>query len=298
MLNEIGKSNEGIIYGGISGLAGLISNYETVLDVLKGLVVVYGTYKVALMIARYEQKLQVAANLLVVESNGLLVTSEARVIAAKMRSAEAQKSLNASMLANPYVLAAAAIAAVGFAIYKLSTYQTDLEKALERTSIEIENETDKALDLFSALKATKQGTEAWEKARQKIISQYGDLLPKQISELDNLEKQKTALDLVTKSLSANIAERVRLETVTNISSEYNPAFLMFLFIASVSLVSFVLMANFNSSAYLSLTACFSLSISESLDSFTFFQISSNFFRGFFIDFSNRVRFYFFGSYNF
>jgi len=222
MLNEIGKSNEGVIYSGISGLSGLISNYDTLLDVLGGVITVYGAYKVAVMLVTYEQKLASAANLLVIESNGFLVASEARVIAAKIRSTEAQKALNASMIANPWVIAAAAIAAVGYAIYQLSTYQTDLEKAISKTNLEIENETDKALDLFAALKVTKEGTEDWEKARQKIINQYGDLLPKQLSELDNLEKQKKALDLVTTSLTANIAERIRLQTLTDISAEYNP----------------------------------------------------------------------------
>lgn len=56
MLNEIGQSNEGVLSSGI-GLAGtLVENYQTVLNVLEGLIVTYGTYKVALAAIAIQQK--------------------------------------------------------------------------------------------------------------------------------------------------------------------------------------------------------------------------------------------------
>jgi tape measure domain-containing protein len=221
MLNEIGKSNEGLIYGGISGLSGLIANYETVLDILKGLVVVLGAVKVATMIVAREQKIQAAVTLLVAESNDFFVRSEARAIVMKQRSMAAQQKLNASMLTNPYVLVTAAVAALGYGLYKLITYQTDLEKAIEKTDIEIENEKDKALDLFAALKSTTTGTEEWSKARQNIIDQYGQYLPDQLQELNNLINIKEAQDLVNQSLVENAALKIRGETLQDISAEYN-----------------------------------------------------------------------------
>ncbi|WP_319589648.1 tape measure protein [uncultured Draconibacterium sp.] len=55
MLNDLGKSNEGIIYGGIEAAGKLVENYEEVLKVLKVLVVTYGSYKASLMaVAAYE----------------------------------------------------------------------------------------------------------------------------------------------------------------------------------------------------------------------------------------------------
>lgn len=55
MLNELGKSNEGAIYSGISGLSTLIENYQAVIDALKVLVVSYGAYKASLIaISAYE----------------------------------------------------------------------------------------------------------------------------------------------------------------------------------------------------------------------------------------------------
>lgn len=55
MMNELGKSNEGAIYGGISGLTAIIENYQDVIDALKVLVVSYGAYKTSLIaISAYE----------------------------------------------------------------------------------------------------------------------------------------------------------------------------------------------------------------------------------------------------
>ncbi|MEL7586664.1 MAG: tape measure protein [Prolixibacteraceae bacterium] len=55
MLNSIGQANEGVIYSGISGLGTIIENYEAVLDVLTGLIAVYGGYKAATMlVSAYE----------------------------------------------------------------------------------------------------------------------------------------------------------------------------------------------------------------------------------------------------
>lgn len=222
MLNDIGQANEGIIYSGISGLGYLVANYQQVIEVLKGLVLVLGAAKVASMYVAYENKVQAAMALLAAGATDKQTLADARWIVMQERKAAAQRALNKSMLANPYVLAAAAIAALGFGIYKLITYETDLEKAVKKTNLEIENEKDKALDLFSALKATKEGTERYEQARQKIIDQYGQYIPEQNKELKNLQDIKIAQDAVNLSIAENIAVRTRSETLESISGEYNP----------------------------------------------------------------------------
>lgn len=56
MLNDIGKSNEGLINDGLAGVSFLIENYEEVGRVLLGLVAAYGEYKAALMVTSAIQK--------------------------------------------------------------------------------------------------------------------------------------------------------------------------------------------------------------------------------------------------
>ena len=186
-----------------------MGNYKTVLSVIEGLVLILGAAKVATIFVAREQAIQAGVMILTAGATDAATVADARWVVMQERAAIAQKSLNASMLANPYVLAAAAITALLYAGYKFLTYQTELEKATQKAQIEIENEKDKVLDLFSALKATKDGTEEWVLARKKIIDQYGQYIPAQLQEFNNLGQIKEAQDLVNKSLSENIAIRVR-----------------------------------------------------------------------------------------
>ena len=55
MLNEMGKSSQGILSGAISLASTLVDNYKTVLGVLAGLITMYGTYKVAMATIAVQQ---------------------------------------------------------------------------------------------------------------------------------------------------------------------------------------------------------------------------------------------------
>lgn len=87
------------------------------------------------------------------------------------------------MLANPYTLAAAAIAALGYGIYKLITYQTEAEKAQEKLNNAI-SESEKVIGaerlqidaMFARLKAAKEGTDEYRSAKEAIMSKYGEYL--------------------------------------------------------------------------------------------------------------------------
>lgn len=93
-----------------------------------------------------------------------------------------KKALDAtglSLLANPYVAAAAAIAAVGYAIYHVTTYTSDYEKSLKGIEkaraeelVDIENENKKLDGLVDTLRNAEKGTEDYEKAKQDIITSY------------------------------------------------------------------------------------------------------------------------------
>ncbi len=58
MMNSIGSANSGLIYSGISGLTSLVTNYEQVLKVLELLVITYGSYKAAVMLATVAEKIR------------------------------------------------------------------------------------------------------------------------------------------------------------------------------------------------------------------------------------------------
>lgn len=50
MFNEMGKSSENFLSSGISGIAYLVENYKSVLDVLGGIIALYGSYRAAIML--------------------------------------------------------------------------------------------------------------------------------------------------------------------------------------------------------------------------------------------------------
>lgn len=113
---------------------------------------------------------------------------------AKEKLSIAVAKVNAVLKANQFALITAAVIALGTAIYKLCTYQTEYEKGLQRlddasNSLEksISSETHEVDVLFGKLEKAKEGTEAWDKAKDAIWSKYGQYLKK-------LGDEKTALN--------------------------------------------------------------------------------------------------------
>ena len=109
MLNDIGENSDGVITKSVQGLTKLVQNYETVGKVIGTLVATYGSYKAAVM----------AYNVIATISNGLTAGLTAKEIIHAYTLGvvtKAQKLLNATMLANPYVLCATLLISLAAAI--------------------------------------------------------------------------------------------------------------------------------------------------------------------------------------
>ena len=199
MYNQIGTDNKGLLYSSVGTAATLIENYEVIGETIKGLIAIYGAYKVAVMFVAREQKIMAAANLLVVESNGFLVASDARAIVMAERRVVAQNAVNASMLANPTVLATMAVVGLGYAIYKLINLESDLEKSqkalnstIQDSKQSIEAERLELDAMFGRLKAAKENTDEWKAAKDALFSKYGE-------QLKMLGDEATALNDIAKA---------------------------------------------------------------------------------------------------
>lgn len=125
MLNEIGKDTQGIASAGISGLKGLIENYETVGKILIGLIATYGTYKTALIVVR------IARDTLTARMELAILVTKAQTIA--------QKALNTVMKANPYVLVATVLAGLVATMWAFHDSTTASEKAQQKFNEEQKN---------------------------------------------------------------------------------------------------------------------------------------------------------------
>lgn len=123
--------------------------------------------------------------------------------AAKTKLTAAATRLNAVIMANPWAIAAAAVVALGYGIYKLVTYQTDAEKAQERLNKVNEDfnatcasERIQIDTLFTRLKNAKEGTQEYKDAKDAILSQYGSYLQGLNNEIATLKDVAGAYNAV------------------------------------------------------------------------------------------------------
>lgn len=205
MFNKIGEQSQGIITGSIQAATELVQNYEEVGRVIAELIATVGVYKAALIALNAIKS--VSASLTAGWTAAELVHYNALVLVEK-----AQKILNATILKNPYVLAAAAVAGLAYGLYKLITYQTDAEKAQERlndATEEFEKTSNSEIAvlniMFSRLNKAKEGTNEYRAAKEAIQKKYGDYLSNMSSEVSLLKDTAKA----QRELTAAILETAR-----------------------------------------------------------------------------------------
>lgn len=131
MLNEIGKASEGAVSGAISGVAYLVENYQTLGKIIAGLITTYGAYRAAIIVNNTLVALSTQL------TNGWTVAQLAQYRGLLLLE-KAQKLLNATMLANPYVFMATAVAALAAAMFVLTDRTSAAEKAQKRLNEERE----------------------------------------------------------------------------------------------------------------------------------------------------------------
>ncbi len=176
MLNEMGQSQEGLFSKSIEGVAYLVENYQKILDMIKLLIVSYGVYRAALIVNTLALSGMSAMELL---HYGRLVMVQ-----------RAQRLLNATILANPYVAAAAAATILAAAMYTFADRSTQAEKAqaklndvMHDAETAVVEQTIKLKDLVDAAKdETKSKGE-----REKAIRNLNSISPEYLGNL-TLEK--------------------------------------------------------------------------------------------------------------
>lgn len=227
--NELGEKNEGFIVDTIQGLTSLIENYEQVGRVIGELVAIYGGYRAALITVEVLHRAYVAGVAQVTIVQRAAAISQTQLTAAQLygltglRSLTAAwKSLNATILLNPFVLAAAGLTALGYAIYKTATYSTEAEERLNRLNEakddavkQSEKETLQLDRLFDAYNKTSKGTKEYDKAKSAIISKYGT----QISQLQGENKEVWNLSEAYNQLKKSAIEAANARAYQRVADE-------------------------------------------------------------------------------
>lgn len=155
------------------------------------------------------------------------VTTTNLLSIAKLRLTAVAARLNAVIMANPYTIAAAAVAVLGYGIYKLITYQTDAEKAQEKLNTAI-SESEKAIGterlqidaMFARLKAAKEGTDEYRAAKEAIMSKYGEYLKGLGDEKNALDDLAKAYKIVTQEAEKSARARAMEKAISEASNDY------------------------------------------------------------------------------
>ena len=186
---------------------------ERSLTTLKSLLEVsaaaWGAYKVSVSAAMVAENLRYQSSLAHMQG----MTKMQALLAVLKGKTDA---LTASLLKNPYALMAAAVAALGVALYKLWTYQTNAQKQQEKLNktfseftVEAAKEERSLNSLFEALKRTNSGTEERKKMIKAVNDQYGQYLPKLLTEKSSLEEINEAYSIINTSIKEQIALKIK-----------------------------------------------------------------------------------------
>ena len=183
MFNELGQQSEGLINTTLRGISYVTEHYERFGRILLGLVATYGTYRTAIMLVTAAKGWATAAEAL--HYNWILLVEKA------------QKMLNATMLANPYVLVATLISGVVVAMVSMKTEAERMKEADEayeeqkQKVIEAEEAHKRRLEELAGVAGDEAlSTDTRREALNKLEQKYPDIFAKYDTEIEKLKNIK------------------------------------------------------------------------------------------------------------
>lgn len=193
MFNDLGKQSEGVINTTLSGVSYIVEHYEQFGRVLMGLVATYGTYRTACMTVA-------AVHSLITAGVGSMTAAEAIHYGWIVMVEKAQKLLNATMLSNPYVLVATAIASVIAVMVSMKT-ETELMQAADedyeaqkQKVIEAEEEHKRKMEELCSIAGDEAlSTDTRREALNRLEQKYPAIFAKydtEYAKLKNIKKIK------------------------------------------------------------------------------------------------------------
>ena len=190
MFNDLGKQSEGVINTTLSGVSYIVEHYEQFGRVLMGLVATYGTYRTACMTVAAVQSLMTTGI-------GAMTAAEAIHKGMIVMVEKAQKLLNATMLSNPYVLVATAIASVVAVMISMKT-ETELIRAADEAYeaqkqkvIEAEEEHKRKMEELCSIAGDEAlSTDTRREALNRLEQKYPSIFAKYDTEYEKLRNIK------------------------------------------------------------------------------------------------------------
>lgn len=203
MLSSMGNAQSGVLKGAVNLLTKMMNNYEQIGADLIALAATYGVYKLAVYATSLATKGFVKTNIALLK--GL-------------------RNIKLAIMSNPYALMAAAAVAAGYAIYRVVTAESDMEKAQKSVNKTIEDfrasssgEISNLDYLWRRLKNATVGTEEYEDARKRLINTYGQHLTEIDKEALAVGNLADVYDRLKESVMNAEKEKAMSEGLSNIA---------------------------------------------------------------------------------
>lgn len=187
MFNDLGKSSEGAFATAIKGATVLVENYEKVVDVLKVIAITYGTYRAALIATTVVERVSTAMQIQRALAGRALTTAQALQAAATVTLQRVTKALNVTMLANPYVAVATAVAGLVSALVLLSdntTAQERAQKSLNEANEQYKTDVDNLKNRTSELVSIIQSQTSTQFQQVQAFNELKALYPETLKNID------------------------------------------------------------------------------------------------------------------
>lgn len=187
LMYAVGQSQEGMLKGAVSGISNLVANYDEVGRLLKQIIVTFGIYKATLI------GVELATNTFAVANHRVL---------------QSLTNVGKWMMANPYALLAAGIAAVAFATIRYVNALSDQEKiqrSAQKTISDFNNSLSSEIGeldaLYAKLRLAARGTDEYASAKKAIETRFSPYI-------EQLRQEGVAINDLS-SIYDNLAAKIR-----------------------------------------------------------------------------------------
>jgi tape measure domain-containing protein len=206
MFNAIGESQQGTISKGISMVSSLVENYEKVIDVISHLIIVYGSYKAAVMAVAAAQSV----------ASMLKMVKTLYDVAKGAQTAAAAFSLLSGSTKGWVGLATGVISAIGIL---MMDFGQKTEKAAE-TMGELEQAArDEQLEVNKLVYQLKQANTS-EEERTSILERLNRIAP---SIVEGINDESSAFENLTSKLEDYNNEQVKRIQLASLADRQNQA---------------------------------------------------------------------------
>lgn len=216
MLSKIGESNDGFIKGVLDGVTNLIKNYKELAKALELAAVAYGTYRAAALAATQAESMQRIIH---------LATGEKvwKIPALLTKIGIGLKNIPGSIAGivsklNPWAIGIAAVttavAALIMRYREMNAHLREADKITREAIAKAEASKSNIQYYINQMKAAKEGTEEYNKARQAIINNSGSYISATDAERLSLQN----VDDVWVNICKHIEEATKLQAMQSVTA--------------------------------------------------------------------------------